>query len=102
MQEEVLFEKGATLVRRLRLEPSEYLPWHIDPYHRVTVVLHGDRLQIEYRDRGEPLTITCTPGQVDWDEPTDRPHRAKNIGAAYEEVTIFFRDREDAPHQPKV
>ncbi len=50
MQEEVLFEKGTTLVRRLRLEPS------------------------------------------------DRPH---NIGGTYEEVTILFRDREGAPHQPK-
>ncbi|HYT13275.1 MAG TPA: hypothetical protein VEL12_10850 [Candidatus Nitrosopolaris sp.] len=53
MQEEVLFEKGTTLVRGLRLEPS------------------------------------------------DRPHRAHNIGGTYEELTIVFRDREGAPHQPK-
>jgi hypothetical protein len=102
MHEEVLFERGATLVRRLRLDPSDYLPWHVDPYHRVSVVLRGERLQIEYRDGGERQIIDVRPGQVDWDEPTDRPHRAKNIGAVYEEVTIFFRDREGAPHQPKV
>jgi quercetin dioxygenase-like cupin family protein len=101
MQEEVLFEKGTTLVRRLSLEPSERMPWHVDPFHRVSVVLRGDQLEIEYRDGGEPQRIRVQPGQVDWDEPTDRPHRAHNAGAAYEEVTIFFRDREGAPHQPK-
>ena len=102
MRDEVLFERGTTLVRRLRLEPSERMPWHVDPYHRVSIVLCGDRLEIEYRDGGDSHPIEVQPGQVGWDEPTDRPHRAHNVGSAYEEVTIFFRDREDAPHQPKV
>jgi quercetin dioxygenase-like cupin family protein len=101
MHEEVLFEKGTSLVRRLRLEPSDRMPWHVDPYHRVSVVLRGDRLEIEYRDGGEPQTVSVHAGQVDWDEPTDRPHRAHNVGATYEEVTIFFRDQEGEAHQPK-
>lgn len=100
MREEVLFEKGTTLVRRLRLEPGDKTRWHVDPYFRITVVLHGDALEIEYRDGGERERLSVRPGQVDWDEPTDRPHRALNTGGAYEEATIFFRDREDAQHQP--
>jgi quercetin dioxygenase-like cupin family protein len=101
MTEEVLMHKGQTLVRRLRLEPSEQLPWHVDPYHRVTVVLRGERLEIEYRDSGERQLISVRPGQVDWDEPTDRPHRATNVGGPYEEVTIFFLDEDGAQHQPE-
>ncbi|HEX7264989.1 MAG TPA: hypothetical protein VF383_12515 [Candidatus Dormibacteraeota bacterium] len=100
MTEEVLFQKGTTLVRRQRLEPGETTGWHVDPYFRVSVVLHGDSLELEYRDNGERKQLRVTPGQVDLDEPTLRPHRALNTGSAYEEVTIFFRDHEDAPHQP--
>lgn len=102
MKEEVLFERGTTLVRRLYLEPSEQLPWHVDPYHRVSIVLRGDTLEIEYQDTGERKRVNVRPGQVGWDEPTERPHRATNIGGLYEEVTVFFRDREGAPHQPKI
>jgi len=100
MLEEVLFERGTTLVRRLRLDHADILPWHVDPFHRVTVVLRGDLLEIEYRDGSEPEQIPIHPGQVDWDEPTMRPHRARNLGGPYEEVTVFFRDREGVPHQP--
>ena len=42
MSEERLFQRGTTLVRRLRLAPGEAMPWHRDPFHRVTVVLHGE------------------------------------------------------------
>lgn len=101
MDEEVLFQRGTTLVRRMRLAPGEAMPWHRDPYHRVTVVLHGDALGIESREGGEIQRIAITPGQVDWDEPTDRVHRGVNIGEqTYEEVTIFFLDRPGAVHQP--
>ena len=100
MREEVLFERGTTLVRRLRLEPGETTRWHVDPYFRITVVLSGDMLEIEYRDGGERERLSVKPGQVDWDEPTDRPHRALNTGSAYEEATIFLRDREGVQHQP--
>jgi quercetin dioxygenase-like cupin family protein len=102
LTEEILFQRGTTLVRRLRLAPGESLPWHRDPYHRVSVVLHGDALALEYRDGRDPQTFSVTPGQVDWDEPTDHLHRAVNVGQqAYEEITIFFLDRPGAVPQPK-
>ena len=103
MAEDTLFRRGTTLVRRLRLAPGEAMPWHRDPFHRVTVVLSGDALAIEYRDGGESERFEVRPGQVDWDEPTgpDRVHRGVNVGEQpYEEVTIFFLDRPDAVAQP--
>ena len=53
MSDETLFQRGTTLVRRLRLAPGEAMPWHRDPFHRVTVTLAGDALEIEYRDGGD-------------------------------------------------
>jgi quercetin dioxygenase-like cupin family protein len=101
MAEERLFQRGTTLVRRLRLEPGEAMPWHRDPFHRVTVVLSGDALAIEYRDGGESERFEVTPGQADWDEPSDLVHRGVNVGEKpYEEVTIFFLDRPEAVPQP--
>jgi quercetin dioxygenase-like cupin family protein len=101
MSEEVLFERGATLVRRLSLAPGEAMPWHRDPFHRVTVILRGDALSIEYRDGGESHRVPVAPGQVDWDEPTERIHRAVNAGSQpYEEITVFFLDRPGAIPQP--
>jgi hypothetical protein len=47
MDEEILLQRGTTLVRRLQLDPGETMPWHRDPFHRITVVLHGDALAIE-------------------------------------------------------
>jgi hypothetical protein len=102
VREVILFERGTILVRRLELGPKDVLPWHVDPFHRVSVVLKGGLLEIEYRDSGEREQIKVEPGQVGWDEPTDRPHRATNLGGPYEEITIFFRDRAEAAHQPRV
>jgi quercetin dioxygenase-like cupin family protein len=101
MTEEVLFRRDTTIVRRLKLDPGQATPWHRDPYHRVTVVLSGEKLLIEYRD-GEPsIEFPISPGQVDWDEPTDLVHRGRNTGGeAYEEVTVFFLDHTKAVHQP--
>ena len=102
MSDEVLFHRGTTLVRRLRLAPGEGLPWHRDPYHRVTVILRGDALAIEYRDESESERFEVAPGQVDWDEPTERLHRGVNVGEQpYEEVTVFFLDHPDAVPQPR-
>ena len=101
MSEELLFQRGTTLVRRLRLAPGEAMPWHRDPFHRVTVTLAGDELAIEYRDGTELVRFPVEPGRADWDEPTDRVHRGVNLGAQpYEEVTVFFLDRPDAEPQP--
>jgi hypothetical protein len=99
--EETLYHRGTTHVRRLRLAPGEALPWHRDPFHRVTVILHGDAIAIEYRDGGQRERFEVKPGQVDWDEPTECIHRGVNVGAeSYEEITIFFLDRPDATPQP--
>jgi hypothetical protein len=101
--EEELFRRGKTLVRRLRLGPGEAMPWHRDPFHRVTVVLSGDALAIEYRDGGESHRFEVTPREAGWDEPTDRVHRGVNAGEQpYEEIAIFFLDRPDAVAQPRV
>ncbi len=100
MTDEVLFRRATTLVRRLRLEPGETMPWHRDPFHRVTVILGGDTLAIEYRDGGDRQTFVVTPGQVDWDEPTERIHRGVNVSEQlYEEITILFLDRLNAMPQ---
>lgn len=100
--QEVLHHRGNYLVRRQRLAPGEATPWHRDPFHRVTVVLSGDLLKIEFRDGGETLPWEITLGEVDWSEPTDRVHRAVNVGKqVFEEVVTFFLDRPDAVPQPE-
>ena len=70
------------------------MPWHRDPFHRVAVVLSGDVLSIEYRDGGESQRIQITAGQVEWEEPSARVHRAVNVGKRpYEQVTVFLLDQ---------
>ena len=101
MAEQVLQRRGTVLVRRMRLLPGEATPWHRDPHHRVTVVLSGEALAIEFRDGRPSERIELAAGQVDWDEPFEGLHRTVNVGARpYEEVTVFFLDRPDAPPQP--
>jgi quercetin dioxygenase-like cupin family protein len=90
MTDEILFQHGTTMVRRLRVVPGEAMPWHRDPFHRVAVVLSGDVLSIEYRDGGESQRVEITPGQVDWEESSARVHRAVNVGKQpYEQVHDF-------------
>jgi mannose-6-phosphate isomerase-like protein (cupin superfamily) len=101
MIEETIGRRGTTLVRRLIMEPGEATRWHVDPFHRVTVVVRGEALMIEYRDGGRSERFEVRAGQCDWDEPTARAHRAVNVGGtAYEEVAVFFLDRPDAVPQP--
>ena len=100
--QQVLHHRGNYLVRRQRLAPGEATPWHRDPFHRVTVVLSGDRLNIEFRDGGETQPWKITVGEVDWVEPSDRVHRAVIVGKeVFEEVVTFFLDRPDAEPQPE-
>jgi len=100
--QQVLHHRGNVLVRRQKLEPGETSPWHRDPFHRVTVVLSGDLLKIEFRDGGEALTWNVTAGEVDWSEPSDRVHRAVNVGEEiFEEIVTFLLDRPDAIPQPE-
>jgi hypothetical protein len=77
---EVLHHRGNCLVRRQRLNPGQATPWHPDPYHRVTVVLSGDLLNIEFLDGEETQPCKITVGEVDWSGPSDRIHRAVNAG----------------------
>ena len=103
MVEETLHHRGTTLVRRLLLAPGEATRWHRDPFHRITVVFQGAALAIEFRDGLPQKHVTVAPGQVDWDEPGDRPHRAINIAdVPYEEITIFFLSQPDDVPQPDV
>lgn len=101
MTEETLHHRGTTLVRRLFLAPGEATRWHRDPFHRVSVVLSGDVLAIEFRDGLVRKHVKVTSGQVDWDEPSDRTHRAVNIGdGPYEEITVFFLAHPEDVPQP--
>jgi quercetin dioxygenase-like cupin family protein len=100
--QQVLHRRGNYLVRRQRLAPGQATPWHRDPFHRVTVVLSGDLLNIEFRDGGATLPWKVTVGEVDWSEPSDRVHRAVNVGKEpFAEVVTFFLDRPDAVPQPE-
>src|SRR5271167_3418191 len=100
--QQVLHHRGNYLVRRQRLEPGEATPWHRDPFHRVTVVLNGDLLNIEFRDGGQTQQWKVAVGEVDWVAPSDRVHRAVNVGKEpFEEVVTFFLDRPDTEPQPE-
>jgi quercetin dioxygenase-like cupin family protein len=91
MIEEILYRRKAVLVRRMRLEPGEASRWHRDACHRVTVVLSGEHLAIEFRSGGPPHESRIRAGQVDWDKPSSRVHRAVNVGRdRYEEVVTFL------------
>jgi quercetin dioxygenase-like cupin family protein len=100
--EEIVHRRGNYLVRRLRLAPGEATAWHRDPFQRVSVVVSGDHLEIEFRDGGQTQPWIMTAGEVNWLEPSDQVHRAVNVGSkVFEEVTTFFLDRQDAVPQPE-
>jgi quercetin dioxygenase-like cupin family protein len=102
MSEEILYEKGHVLVRRAILEPGESSEWHTDACDRVTTIVSGDRLAIEFRDSGNLQEFDVRIGQVGWDEPTSEVHKAINIGRQrYEEVVIFFLSEPGQDPQPK-
>lgn len=99
--EEVLYRRRGSLVQRMRLEPGESSPWHVDDCERVTVVLSGERLTIEMKEGGDALDVPMHPGLVGWGEPTTAVHRAVNSGSSpYEDVVTFFLDRPDQDPQP--
>lgn len=99
---QILHHWSNCLVRRQRLAPGEVTPWHLDPFHRVIVVLSGDLVNVESREGGEAELWKITAGEVHWVEPNDRIHRAVNVGKeTFEEVVTFFLDRPDAVPQPE-
>jgi hypothetical protein len=100
--EEILHHREKVLVRRLILEPDDATDWHRDVCQRVTVVLRGSALRIEFRDGGSPKLVEISASQVDWDTPSTHVHRAVNVGTdTYEEVTIFFLENVDTVPQPE-
>ena len=65
------------------------------------MVLQGDVLEIEFRDSDEKLRVEIHPGQTEWEESSQRIHRAINVGQKhYEQITIYLLDRPDAVPQP--
>ena len=101
MSSVVVTQTEALVVRHAVLDPGEKTPWHTDACRRMTVVVQGDRLAIEYRDTGEISEFDVTPGAVDWDEPEARVHRAINCGTEpFEEVVTFYRQSPHADPQP--
>ncbi len=102
MRVDIIAERDALLVRRLVLEPGEATPWHVDRCRRLTVVVSGERLSIEYRDTGEQMLVDVAPGQAEWDEPEARVHRATNAGSSsYEEIVTFFLEAPGSDPQPQ-
>ena len=72
MTTETISQRATTLVRRLVLKPGMATPWHVDPFHRMTVVVCGEALAVNV-------------GRT-----------------TYEEVAIFLLDRPDAIPLPIV
>jgi hypothetical protein len=98
---EVITVRDDVVVRRSVLQPGEATPWHTDPVRRLTVVVAGERLTIEFRDTGETLDIPVHAGLTDWDAPEPRVHRALNTGGVpFEEVVTFYLDRPGQDPQP--
>ena len=103
MHQETISRRDNIVIRRLILEPGERMPWHTDPHRRISTIVRGDALRIEYRDGTDVEEFVVRPGQSGWDEPTSRVHRAVNSGqTTYEEVVVFFLDAPDAIPQPEV
>lgn len=101
MQFEVITQRDDLLIRRQILQPGEALPWHVDLCHRFTVIVSGERLNIEFRETGEIVPIDVHPGLADWDAPEPRVHRGVNAGTTpYEEVVTFYLPAPGIDPQP--
>lgn len=102
MKSETITQRDDLIIRRHILEPGEALPWHTDLCQRFTVVVTGEKLQIEYRDTGQIEEIRVQPGLADWDKPEPHLHRGINAGnVPYEEVIVFFIEEPGMEPQPE-
>ena len=102
MQAEVITRRDDLMIRRLILEPGEAMPWHTDTCHRISVIVRGQQLTIEFRETGERIGVAVHPGMVGWDAPEARVHRAVNTGSTtYEEVVTFFLSAPGIAAQPE-
>ena len=59
MERELITQRRDLMVRRLILEPGEAMPWHTDSCHRLSVVVRGEQLRIEFRETGEQVVVTA-------------------------------------------
>jgi len=101
MKQELILTRPDLIVRRAILEPGEVMPWHVDRCHRVSVVVRGEEITIEFRDTGERVAVAVHPGMAGMDEPDARSHRAVNTGSStYEEVVTFFVEPPGIDPQP--
>ncbi len=99
---ETITENPDLVVRKMTLLPGEKTIWHSDSCRRLSVVVSGSRLGIEYRASGQITEFELTTGSVDWDDPQPEVHRAINLGDhSYIEVVTFFRDNETVDPQPE-
>ncbi len=64
MTDEALFHRGTTFVRRLRLAPGEAMPWHRDPFHRVTVSCAAMPSLSNTAMGGRAIASRLTPGKL--------------------------------------
>jgi len=86
----------------MSLLPSEATPWHYDLCHRITAVIQGHTLAIEYADEMPTKYVAYTPVQIDWDKLSHHLHRALNSSSKfYEELTIFFLYKPSVNPQPR-
>jgi len=76
MIEEILHHRECVFVRRQVLAPGESTKWHRDPCRRISVVLKGQALAIEFGDATRTVRVAVTPGEVDWSKPSDRVRRS--------------------------
>ncbi|HMN31641.1 MAG TPA: hypothetical protein PKE45_26065 [Caldilineaceae bacterium] len=102
MHSETISQGENVLIRRHVLQPGEALPWHTDLCHRVSVIVQGDALRIEYRESGQVESFPVYPGLAEWDAPEPKVHRGVNSGQVpYEEVVIFFLSETSMEPQPE-
>ncbi len=83
MARETIADESGLLIRRMVLAPGEATPWHTDTCRRFTVVVRGERLQIEFEGSDEKHTVSVHAGLAEWDEPTEVVHRAVNTGSGH-------------------
>ena len=70
------------------------MPWHTDPCRWLSVVVSGERLDIEYRSTGVSVPVQVKPGMAEWDNPEPAEYRGINAGSVpYEVVVVFFLRR---------
>ena len=100
---ETITDDSDLLIRRMILEPDEATPWHVDRCRRFTVVIRGERLQIQFQEAGTALDVMVGRGEANWDEPDDTVHRVVNTGTStFEEVVSFYRTTPHEDPQPSV